>query len=96
MSFRSRYNHARYAVGILFAALVVFATSTEYSFELFLGLAFAFAVTGWLLTTRGLRCPHCEGRLPTLANGLAWLVRSPLMAIQALSGLVRGRREAAA
>ena len=59
MSFRRRYNRARYTVGVLFAALVVFATSTAYTFELFFGLVFAFAVTGWLLTARGLRCPHC-------------------------------------
>ena len=59
MGFRRRYNLARYTVGLLFAVLILFATSTSYSFEVFLGLIFAFAVIGWLLTVRGLRCPHC-------------------------------------
>tara|TARA_R110002072_G_scaffold136285_1_gene278573 strand:+ start:13276 stop:14100 length:825 start_codon:yes stop_codon:yes gene_type:complete len=34
----------------------------------------------------GLRCPSCKGRLPTLSNALAWLVRSPFAAVAWLLG----------
>lgn len=34
----------------------------------------------------GLKCPECEGLLPTLSNALAWLVRAPFMAVAWLLG----------